>query len=361
MPISTAEPINGLGTMLDALHCGAAVIDRAGRLVYVNDRLCEMMSRPRETLIDRPAESFYEDETAKNFLRERMAAFGEAHEGEFHLPRADGQKIPVILSGRPLGDEPPQNDYRLITIVDISAQKKADADRREEVETISRLSDTVLTQALDLKRYNERLEQRVRERTRELHEANMEAIYMLAVASEAKDTDTGAHVRRIEQLSRSIAEAMGLSEYEAEEIGYSAILHDVGKMLVPDSILKKPGPLDDLERDAMRLHAVGGERILSKKPFFEIARLIARSHHENWDGSGYPDGLDGASIPLPARIVHLADVFDALTSQRVYKPPWTPEEAVKTIHDGAGRMFDPEVVRAFTSLVASGKFSKVRT
>lgn len=361
MPTTIAEPINGLASVLDALLCGAAVIDRAGTLVYVNDRLCEMMRRPRETLVDRPVDSFYQDEASQTFLRERLTAFGEPHEGEFHLPRADGQKIPVILSGRPLGGDPPRSDYRLITLVDISAQKKADADRREEVETISRLSDTVLSQALDLKRYNERLEKRVRERTRELHEANMEAIYMLAVASEAKDTDTGAHVRRIEQLSRTIAEAMGLSEFEAEAIGYSAILHDVGKMLVPDSILKKPGPLDDVEREAMRLHAIGGERILSRKPFFEIARLIARSHHENWDGSGYPDGLRGATIPLPARIVHLADVFDALTSQRVYKPPWTPEEAVKTITQGAGQMFDPDVVRAFTSLVASGKFSTVRT
>jgi PAS domain S-box-containing protein len=356
-----AEPINGLALVLDALHCGAAIMDRAGRLVCVNDRLCELMGLPRESLVHRPAESFYEKEDARLFLRERLEAFDEPHEGEFHLPRADGKSIPIIFSGRLLGDEPPQNDYRLITIVDISAQKKADEDRKEEIETISRLSDTVLSQALELKRYNERLEERVRERTRELRDANMEAIYMLAEASEAKDSDTGAHVRRIEILSRSIAEAMGLPEYEADEIGYSAILHDVGKMLVPDNILKKPGPLNDEEREAMRLHAAGGERILSTKPFFQIARKIARSHHENWDGSGYPDGIQGGDIPLPARIVHLADVFDALTSERVYKPSWPTEQALKAIIEGAGQMFDPEVVRAFRSLLSSGKFGTFRS
>ncbi len=341
----------GFACLLDALNCGAFVVDRAGRIEYANDRLCAMLARGREEVVGRDAASFYTSPEALEFLSTRRAHFDEAHEGEFFLPAADGRKMPVILSGRPLGTGPPLSDYRLVTAIDISGQKKAEARAQEEYTEISRLSDTVLEQALELKRYSQRLEERVRERTAELREANMEAIYMLAVASEAKDADTGAHVRRIQHYTRALAIEMGLAEREAEEFGYSAILHDVGKMLVPDRILKKPGALDADEREAMKLHCIAGERILSKKPFFETARLIARSHHENWDGSGYPDGLGGESIPLPARIVHVADVYDALTSERVYKPPWTPAEAGKAVREGSGQLFDPVIVASFAKLL----------
>src|SRR4029450_3315375 len=190
----------------------------------------------------------------------------------------------------------------------------------------------------------------VRQRTRELHEAHMEAIYMLAVAAEAKDLDTGKHVRRIERFTRLLAERIGLPTAESEAIGYSAILHDIGKIHVPDRILSKPGPLDDDERATMQQHTLAGERILSNTSFFDRARRIARSHHENWDGSGYPDRLAGESIPLEARIVHVADVYAALPTERVYKQPWTPERAVEAILGERGRMFAPDVIDAFGAL-----------
>src|SRR5262249_3768414 len=119
----------------------------------------------------------------------------------------------------------------------------------------------------------------------------------------------------------------GLSTQEAERLGYSAILHDVGKIQVPDEILRKPTALTQDEWQIMRQHTITGERILSREPFFEDARNIARSHHENWDGSGYPDGRAASTIPLAARIVRVADVFDALTSTRPYKQAWSPEQA----------------------------------
>src|SRR5206468_3740819 len=139
---------------------------------------------------------------------------------------------------------------------------------------------------------------RGRGRTAERHEANMDAIYMLAVASESKDEDTGAHVRRLERYSRTLARELGFGEREAETVGYSAILHDIGKIHVPDHILKKPGPLTDDERRVIQEHTLAGEHILSVKPFFHMARRIARHHHENWDGSGYPDRAAGADIPV---------------------------------------------------------------
>src|SRR4029077_11350400 len=144
----------------------------------------------------------------------------------------------------------------------------------------------VLEQALDLKHYSKELEQRVKDRTADLHAANMDAIYMLAEAAEAKDHDTGRHVRRIQAYSRALALQLGIKDAEAEEIGYSAILHDVGKLHVPDRILAKPGPLDRDERNEMEQHTIVGEKILSPRPFFAQSRQIARSHHENWDGSG---------------------------------------------------------------------------
>ncbi len=357
MATAVSNAVHGLIDLLDALNCGALLVNRAGNIEYANDRLCQMIGQSRDRIVGRQTESLYTSQTAIDFIRSRQLEFDQAYEGEFVLPTAGGGELPVIISGRPLGAAAPLSDYRLITAIDISGQKKAEARALEEYETISTLSDTVLEQALELKRYSQKLEDKVRERTAELHDANMESIYMLAVASEAKDADTGAHVRRIEHYTRLLAQEMGVPANIAEMYGYSAILHDVGKMQVPDHILKKPGPLDTGERAEMKLHCITGERILSKKPFFEIARQIARSHHENWDGSGYPDGLRGEAIPLPARIVHLADVFDALTSPRVYKPSWPPEQAVGNILEGKGSHFDPTVVDAFKSLVESQRLT----
>lgn len=357
MPDTLDPHLQPAVSLLDALNVGAFLIHRDGRIKYANARLCEMAGRPAADLIGREVASLYATIEGQEAIDRRLSEFDKPHEGEFSLPHRDGRDIPIIVSGRPLGAAPPQSDYRLVTVVDITGQKRAESDAQEEFQVISRLSDTVIAQALELKRGNERLEEKVRERTRELHEANMEAIYMLAVASEAKDLDTGAHVRRIQHYVHLLSRELGLSEHVAEEFGYSAILHDVGKMQVPDSILKKPGPLSGDERQKMQLHCIAGERILSRKPFFEIARQIARSHHENWNGSGYPDGLAGEAIPLAARIVHLADIFDALTSERVYKAPWPPDQAADEIIAERGAFFDPNVVGAFESLRATGRFT----
>jgi putative two-component system response regulator len=216
------------------------------------------------------------------------------------------------------------------------------------------LNDTVIHEALRLENRSAKLERRMRQARRELHESHMEAIYMLAVASEAHDPDTGAHVRRVHKYAHLLALSMGLSSDEAECIGYSAILHDVGKTAVPDSLLRKPGALTQAEWQIMQGHTLTGEHMLSSKPFLAVARQIARSHHENWDATGYPDGLSDSRIPLPARIVRIADVFDALTTVRRYKPAWTPERAVAFM-TGQARVFDPAGLAAFLQLYRSGQ------
>ncbi len=348
-------PLARVFALTDALHCGALVVNREGVLVHVNRRICELTGFDCRDLVGHNVRELYRDAAERADIEQVLAHFDEASEREFYLPRKDGTRLAVIASGRRLAGEPPLGDHRLVTVIDISRLKEAEGELEQRYRDIASLSDTVLEQALALKDYSQTLEEKVRERTIELHEANMEAIFMLAVAAEAKDGDTGAHVRRIQRYAEALAHGLGLPSLQAERIGYSAILHDVGKIQVPDEILKKPGSLTADEFAVMQRHTLAGERILSVKPFFDLARQIARSHHENWDGSGYPDGLNGAAIPLAARIVRVADVFDALTMQRPYKPAWPVAEALAELEREAGRSFDPELAERFVELVRAGR------
>ncbi|MBX3396843.1 MAG: HD domain-containing protein [Phycisphaerae bacterium] len=354
-------PFEAIAAVTHALNCGALMINRAGTIVHANDRFGEICSMPKSEIVGRPLESLYEIEADVSFIRDRIARFDTAFEDEFHVARPDGTRVPVIISSRPLGNaDVVASFYKVITVIDITPQKRMEDRLTEDYRQIAKLSDTVLEQAIELKHHSERLEQKVRERTRELHEANMDAIYMLAVASEAKDQDTGSHVLRIRRYTELLALELGLPAATADRFGYSAILHDVGKMIVPDEVLKKPGPLTPEERRIIESHTLAGERILSNSPFFEIARLIARSHHENWDGTGYPDALANEAIPFAARIVRLADVYDALLSPRVYKPAWRPEDAVAVVRKGRGNLFDPAICDVFLRIQDTHAFQAIR-
>lgn len=170
-----------------------------------------------------------------------------------------------------------------------------------------------------LKGFNANLEDLVQKRTMQLEEAVREGIIMLAMAAEAKDDNTGEHIYRIRDLTYDICRGLSISPEESEQISFFSMMHDVGKIHIPDSILKKQGKLTEQEWSIMKKHTIAGEKILGNKPFYQTAREIARSHHEHWDGNGYPDGLKEEAIPLVARIVTVADVFDSLTHRRPYK------------------------------------------
>lgn len=210
----------------------------------------------------------------------------------------------------------------------------------------------------DLSRIKE-LESELFKTNIKLKEANKETIYRLAYACEARDDETGRHVKRIGSYCRFIAKELGMTEEEADEIGYSSMMHDVGKIKIPDSILKKPGKPTDEEWEILKKHTIFGETILGDKEFFHTARLIARSHHEWWNGSGYPDGLSGEDIPLPARITAIADVYDALIHERVYKRAWTKEEAFQYMLKDFGTHFDPELEDIFIKLYREEVFSYI--
>lgn len=183
----------------------------------------------------------------------------------------------------------------------------------------------------------------------EVLETRLQIVRCLGKAAEYKDNETGAHVIRMSHYSRIVAVALGFDEYQADELLHAAPMHDVGKIGIPDAILTKPGKLTAEEWAVMRRHTVIGANILGdhSSGLLKLAASIALYHHEKWDGSGYPHGLAGEEIPLPARIVALADVFDALTSERPYKRAWSVEDAVSLIRKESGKHFDPQVVSAF--------------
>ena len=190
-------------------------------------------------------------------------------------------------------------------------------------------------------------------RMEELRETRLQIVQRLGRAAEYKDNETGMHVIRMSHFSQLLALAAGCSPAWAEDLLNAAPMHDVGKIGIPDAVLRKPGPLDADEWATMRRHPEIGAEIIGEHPsgVLQLAREIALAHHEKWDGSGYPRGLAGEAIPLSARIVAIADVFDALTTRRPYKEPWPVQEAMNHIAAQAGKHFDPALVALFAPLL----------
>ncbi len=206
---------------------------------------------------------------------------------------------------------------------------------------------------LSLRNQQKHLEELVQERTKELEETRAQIIRRLGRAAEYKDDETGNHVLRMSHYARLLAQKIGLSPEVVELIFQAAPMHDVGKIGIPDAVLRKPGKLNEEEWAVMRQHPAIGAGIIGKhnSPLLQTAFDVAISHHEKWDGSGYPKGLSGENIPIAGRIVALADVFDALTSERPYKKAWTLTEAMNFIREQSGKHFDPNLAEAFLEII----------
>jgi putative two-component system response regulator len=199
---------------------------------------------------------------------------------------------------------------------------------------------------------NDSLEARVLERTQQLAAAQLEVLQRLAIATEKRDDDTGEHTRRVGVLAGDLAERLGLGSGVAELLRTAAPLHDIGKIAIPDAILNKPGRLTPDEYEVMKTHAANGAAILTggDHELIVAAERIAATHHEHWDGRGYPLGLSGTAIPIEGRITAVADFYDALTHARVYRPAFSHATVIGMVEAGAGSQFDPEVVAALLSI-----------
>lgn len=211
---------------------------------------------------------------------------------------------------------------------------------------------TMRQQQLALQNRGDLLESLVKAATSEIRTREKETLMRLARAGEHKDYDTAMHLQRMSLYSKAIASAIGMNEADAEVIELAAPLHDIGKIGIPDSILLKQGPLDDFELKIMRNHPLIGYEILQDSPskYLQMGGEIALAHHERFDGTGYPYGLKGKDIPLSARIVAIADVFDALTSARPYKEAWPVDKAFDYLREESGKHLDPELVDVMLSI-----------
>ncbi|MBF0497241.1 MAG: two-component system response regulator [Deltaproteobacteria bacterium] len=283
------------------------------------------------------------------------------------MPKMDGFEV----ARRIKSDE----ETRFIPIVMVTALK----DVEDRVKALEAGADDFLTKPVDkvelrarvrsllkvkayndhMRSYQQHLEQEVARRTEQLERAikrintaSLETIFILSRAAEHKDEDTGSHIKRMANYSAAVARKMGLPDRTVEAILYAAPMHDVGKIGIPDNILLKPARLTYEECEIMKTHTTIGAHILttSLQGFLQFGKVIAMTHHEKWDGGGYPLGLKGKKIPLAGRIVAIADVFDALTSKRPYKEAFPLEKSYGIIRESRGTHFDPDVVDAFFAI-----------
>jgi putative two-component system response regulator len=277
---------------------------------------------------------------------------------DLHMPKMDGVKVLEEM----VTTEPGRAHVPVIVLT-------ADTTRGAMERVLAAGATDFLTKPLDtlevLLRIRNHLQVRflhtqmdrlVRERTAQLESAQHEMLARLAQAAEFRDDQTGHHTRRVARLSAVLASALGLPPAACDAIEAASPLHDVGKIGIPDAILLKPSALTEAEFAVMMRHTSIGARLLEEgtSEVLRLALRIAQSHHERWDGTGYPTGLAGEEIPLEARIVAVADFYDAVTHDRPYRAAWSPERALEMLEKEAGRHFDPVVVRALLELPRAG-------
>lgn len=284
---------------------------------------------------------------------------------DLHMPDLDGFGVLEAI-------RPQLTDGRYLPVLMLTADSSDETKRRalsggvkdfltkpfDATEVLLRIENLLETRFLygALRDHNRLLEQRVLERTSQLEEAQVEILQRLAAAAEFRDDDTGRHTHRVGHLSALLAAHIGMAAEQVDLIRRAAPLHDVGKIGIPDAILLKPGRLTAKERRVMQTHTTIGAAMLAggRSPLVQLAEMIARCHHERWDGSGYPNGESGEQIPTAARIVAVADFLDALTHDRPYRRAWSVDKTFAAILGERAHHFDPQVVDALLALRQAG-------
>ncbi|UVI33221.1 HD domain-containing phosphohydrolase [Paenibacillus spongiae] len=288
---------------------------------------------------------------------------------DMHMPGMDGLQVLRLIREHTAAD---QYLPVLMLTADVTPEMKKQGLQAgvndfltkpyDRMEVVLRINNLLKTRQLhkQIQQHKNTLEDRVRERTEELQKAKVEMLHLLGRAAEYRDDMTGSHTLRVGRLSGLIAERLDLSKEHVKMIRMAAPLHDIGKIGIPDEILLKPGRFKPEEFERMKTHTLIGARILEESSFtlLKLAGIIAQSHHEKWDGTGYPHGLHREEIPIEARIVALADFYDALTHERPYKRAWTPEETIAEVKKQSGIHFDPRIVNVFVQLYAEGLLAK---
>jgi PAS domain S-box-containing protein len=333
--IDLLQKTSELDQIFNSAADGMRIIDFNFNVLHINNTLSKMLEGNKRDFIGKKCFEIFPGSLCNTpqCPVKKMVKEKKTYETETEKRCPDGKTISCILSVTPFT----KLDGKVIGIVEdfknITERKKQDEELRKN--------------EAQLKKINIQLE-----------DAHRHAMYMLAIASEYKDPETGMHIKHLVQLTTNLALKMGFESKQAEHMGENSILHDLGKLGISDYILLKPGKLTDNEFETMKQHTTIGAKIIGDDEWFRQAYLIALSHHERWDGNGYPQGLKGESIPIAARIVAVADTFDALISKRPYKEAWTIKKAIDEIKKKSGKYFDPKVVEAFLSLYKKEKLKK---
>lgn len=279
---------------------------------------------------------------------------------DFLMPELSGLEVLRLLQKEPYYPDPPV----LVMTADASHETRLkclgagakDFMRKplDNAELLLRIKNLLLMHLghKESIQHNGTLDNLIQHRTHELLKTQNEILERLGIASEFRDTDTHFHTQRVGQFAGCLAKTFGFNNDIVDEISITAPLHDIGKIGVPDHVLLKPGRLDAEEWEIMKLHTIHGQNILkgSDSSLLKAAEVIALTHHERWDGLGYPQGLMGGETHIYGRITAIADVYDALTMPRPYKPAWRHEQATAYIIDGGGNQFDPELVEVFSTV-----------
>jgi putative nucleotidyltransferase with HDIG domain len=305
------------------------ILDNQHLVIDINSAMLTLLDKKAPDVIGQPAKKVFENFPIpiKRFTHVSYAR----EETTFDV---NGTSVYYEMTVWPLYDSNKKMSGRIYISHDITALKELERELRE---------------------LNLDLEKRVRARTKELAEAYDVTLEGWAKALELRDKETEGHSRRVTETTIAVARAMGIPEEEIGHIRRGAILHDIGKMGIPDHILRKEGALNEEERQIVLKHPGTAYDLLKDIPFLEKAIEIPYCHHEKWDGSGYPRGLMRHAIPLSARIFAVADVWDALSSDRPYRKAWSKEQVAQYLINESGKHFDPRVVNAFLALVEKGE------